>query len=142
MEDDPRTTCGAGAYVRDVLGVWRYAWGEPVPGATDVLAGERGPRPVSAASETGPPRWVTEGWLPLDLAPATGDRPDLVGMRAPETAGSRLLSREDLGLLAAITSAPLPSPQVVLPSGQPRWTWPVVRRWLAERSQSSDRHSV
>jgi hypothetical protein len=142
MDDDAGSTCGAGAYVRDVLGVWRYSWGEPVPGAADVLASQQDPRPTPSASPTATPRWLREGWLPLDLAPAPRDRPDLVGMRAPETTWSRLLSREDLGGLAAITSSPLPSPQAVLPSGQALWTWPVVRRWLAERSEPSDRHSV
>jgi hypothetical protein len=135
MDDQPWTTCGAGAYVRDPVGVWRYRWGAAVPGATDVLARDLVPSP-SARPDQEPPRWVREGWLPIDVAPGAGAPRDLVGMRAPETAWSRLRSREDLVPVASLTPAPLPQPQVVLADGQAWWTWPVVRHWLAHQQAS------
>jgi hypothetical protein len=118
-------------YVRDPVGVWRYAWGEPVPGAVDVLATHRPSvsRPSESAADT--PRWLREGWLPLDLSPGEGVRRDLVGMRAPETAWSRMLTRDELDALAPLTAGALPPPQAVLPSGEALWVWPVVRGWLA-----------
>ena len=33
-------TCCRGAYQRDTSGVWRYAWGDPVPGASDLTVAE------------------------------------------------------------------------------------------------------
>jgi hypothetical protein len=133
MTEGAHTTCGSGMYVRDAVGVWRYAWGEPVPGAADVLAHGRPAASPSIEPEAGGPRWLREGWLPLDLSPGEGVRRDLVGMRAPETACSRMLTREELDVLSPLTAGALPPPQAVLPSGEALWAWPVVRGWLSLR---------
>jgi hypothetical protein len=133
MDEAARTTCGAGMYVRDPVGVWRYAWGEPVPGAADVTASHPHTARESGGAGADVPRWLREGWLPLDLSGGAGVRPDLVGMRAPETAWSRMLTREELDVLAPLTAGALPPPQAVLPSGEALWVWAVVRGWLALR---------
>jgi hypothetical protein len=144
-----------GTYVRDPAEVWRYPWGDPVPGATDMtLSDLMALDPTSAAYE------LMEQFRPLNAAELrwlAGRRPDfdevlvrrrgsrpphagdlVVGMHAPELHVMAMMTVTDIAKDADVSKATidsyryrgyLPEPQVVR-GRTPLWARPIVQRWL------------
>jgi hypothetical protein len=151
-------TCCDGTYTRDRRGVWRYPWGEPVPGATDLTLADvlalqvqedelecLAMRPLSAAERA----WIRGEPTGIDVVlvrePPRGGEPGpgdlIVGMLAPELHVVTMLTVADIGELAGVSKTTidsyryrgyLPAPQVTK-GRTPLWARPIVRRWLATR---------
>lgn len=147
-----------GTYRRDADGVWRYHWGDPVPGAVDLtladllaiqngtdIEGARVPlRAVSQAELA----WLTGRSDDLDRVfvrrrgshpPDTGDL--VVGMWAPELHVLTMLTVTEIAELADVSKATidsyryrgyLPEPQATR-GRTPLWARPIVQRWLRTR---------
>ncbi|MFA9431606.1 helix-turn-helix transcriptional regulator [Egicoccus sp. AB-alg2] len=149
-------TCCNDTYVRGADGVWRYGWGDPVPGATDltladVFAIHLGPTDsvplrTLTADEVA---WVKGEATDLDnvlvrparngRSPGVGDL--VVGMMAPELHVLTMLTVADIGQLAGVSKATidsyryrgyLPAPQATR-GRTPLWARPVIRHWLDNR---------
>lgn len=147
-----------GTYRRGTDGVWRYPWGDPVPGATDLtladllaihygtdLAGARLPLRAVSRSELA---WLTGQSEDLDQVfvrrrgtnpPDTGDL--VVGMWAPELHVLTMLTVNEIAELAGVSKATidsyryrgyLPEPQTTR-GRTPLWARPIVQRWLTTR---------
>jgi predicted DNA-binding transcriptional regulator AlpA len=142
-----------GTYERDQLGVWRYSWGDPVPGARDLTLADLlaiHASDVAATRELGRAEleWLAGerediGEVLLqqhgDRTPTTGDL--VVGMAAPELHVQLMLTVADVADLAHVSKATidsyrsrgtLPEPQVQR-GRTPLWSRPVIQRWLTLR---------
>lgn len=149
--------CCNDTYVRDLDGVWRYPWGDPVPGATDLTLAD-----LMALDHGGEPPDLTDfrrlngaerEWLAgqrHDLEhvlvrrrgsgrPHAGDL--VVGMSAPELHVLTMMTVGDVADAAGVSKATidsyryrgyLPEPQVTR-GRTPLWARPIVHRWLATR---------
>jgi len=152
-----RLRCCNDTYTRDER-AWRYPWGDPVPGASDLTLGDLLVLGQSLGSiddvgtfrELSPAerRWLTgESTCTEQVAlrrrqgftPHVGDL--IVGLSAPELQAPAMLTVGDIADAAGVTKATidsyryrgyLPQPQVVR-GRTPLWTRPVVHHWLASR---------
>jgi predicted DNA-binding transcriptional regulator AlpA len=154
-----RLYCCNGTYSRDVNG-WHYPWGEPVPGASDLILSDmmaldttletadqvRRFRPLNADERrwlAGEPTVTDHLWLSPRHnggGPHVGDL--IVGMQAPELHILTMLTVGDIAEVAGVSKATidsyryrgvLPKPQAT--SGRtPLWARPIIRHWLATRS--------
>ena len=113
-----------GTYTRGDDGVWRYPWGDVVPGASDLTVGDL--RCLGSV-----PDGVDDD-APVDR---------VVGMAAPELQAGAMLTTVDIARFAGVSPATiatyrrrgeLPEPQAVL-GRTPLWSRPVVHHWLATR---------
>jgi hypothetical protein len=139
-----------GTYVRGDDGIWRYAWGDPVPGASDLtvadllMIGESSAGPLTDAEHA----WAS-GLKDLSdevlVRPTNGRRPDardlVVGMQAPELQMTLMLTVEQIAERAYVTKATidsyryrgyLPEPQGIV-GRTPLWARPIIAHWLAHR---------
>jgi hypothetical protein len=144
-------SCCNSTYVRDAAGVWRYSWGDPVPGGRDLTLSEA--LVLTGAEPNGHPEGrPTEDELtralaicgveePLVVARPGGGQDLVVGMAAPELHVLAMLTVVDISELAGVSKATidsyryrgyLPEPQVVK-GRTPLWSRPVVRRWVSTR---------
>jgi hypothetical protein len=151
-------------YRRDVDGVWRYPWGDRVPGATDLtLADMLGlrigtddpmePRPLTEAEF----RWATgraassEGVI---VRTPRNRRPDardiVVGMFAPELHVAVMFTVQQIAAAAEVSKATidsyryrgyLPAPQTVM-GRTPLWARPIINRWLETRPGAGWRSDI
>ncbi len=140
-------------YERDEFGVWRYRWGDPVPGARDLTLADLLAIHASDAEATRELGRAELEWLAGerddigevlvqrhgDRTPTTGDL--VVGMAAPELHVQLMLTVADVADLAHVSKATidsyrsrgtLPAPQVQR-GRTPLWSRPVIQRWLATR---------
>lgn len=140
-------------YERDEFGVWRYRWGDPVPGARDLTLADLlaiHTSDIAATRELGRAEleWLAGERDDIgevlvqqhgDRAPTTGDL--VVGMAAPELHVQLMLTVADVAELAHVSKATidsyrsrgtLPEPQVQR-GRTPLWSRPVIKRWLATR---------
>ncbi len=151
-------SCCNDTYHRGDDGVWRYSWGDAVPGAEDLtIAGalatrfERdGQRQALTSEELA---WATSLCgvdAPRMVNLPGGGRQLIVGMTAPELNVVLLLTVADIAELAKVSKATidsyryrgyLPEPQVTK-GRTPMWTRPVVRRWLGSRPGAGWRTDV
>jgi hypothetical protein len=143
-------------YVRDEGGVWRYPWGTPVPGATDLSVADLlqldpfapldadGFRQLTAEERA----WLTGRCADVDhvLVRRRGQQPPdagdvILGMAAPELHPLALMTVSDVARAAGVSKATidsyrhrgsLPAPQVVR-GRTPLWARPIVSHWLATR---------
>ncbi len=149
---------GNGTYRRGTDGVWRYPWGDPVPGATDLTVAdllaihhgtdvETARIPLRAVSQA-ELEWLTGRNGELDQifvrrrgpqGPDTGDL--VVGMWAPELHVLTMLTVNEIADLAEVSKATidsyryrgyLPEPQATR-GRTPLWARPIVQRWLTTR---------
>ncbi|MTV27317.1 helix-turn-helix domain-containing protein [Nitriliruptoraceae bacterium ZYF776] len=145
-------------YVRGGDGVWRYAWGDPVPGAVDLtladlLAIDDGVDTAAVGAALRPVskpelEWLTGRSECLDevlVRPNGGRTPNagdlIIGMSAPELHVRTMLTVAEIADLADVSKATidsyryrgyLPAPQSVR-GRTPLWARPVIRRWLKTR---------
>jgi len=149
--------CCNGTYTRDP-DCWRYPWGDPVHGATDLALGDlivldddlQGVeqvdafRPLTDAER----RWLEGDATAIDeivFRRRNGHRPDIgdliIGMQAPELHALTMLTVVDIAEAAGVSKATidsyryrgyLPEPQVVR-GRTPMWARPIVRHWLESR---------
>lgn len=140
-------------YERDEFGVWRYRWGDPVPGARDLTLADLlaiHTSDIAATRELGQAEleWLAGERDDIgevlvqqhgDRTPTTGDL--VVGMAAPELHVQLMLTVADVAELAHVSKATidsyrsrgtLPEPQVQR-GRTPLWSRPVIKRWLATR---------
>lgn len=150
--------CCNDTYLRDPEGVWRYPWGEPVPGATDLtladlMALDHGRRGSDVMDGFRPLNGDEREWLAgrdHDLAEVlvrnrgsgrrhAGDL--IVGMMAPELHVLTMMTVGDVAEAAGVSKATidsyryrgyLPQPQVTQ-GRTPLWARPIVHHWLATR---------
>jgi hypothetical protein len=151
--------CCNDTYTRDAE-LWRYPWGAPVPGASDLALADlmaiddircveeiSGVRPLSDAER----RWLmgdrgARGEVLMRAGhghqPTVGDL--IVGMMAPELHVLTMLTVGDIAEAAGVSKATidsyryrgyLPEPQIVR-GRTPLWARPIVRRWLHTRPGS------
>jgi hypothetical protein len=147
-----------GTYLRDADGVWRYPWGDPVPGAVDLTLADllaidhraddhSSPAPMRPVSRE-ELDWLTGQQESLQnvLVRRSGRRsPDagdlIVGMSAPELQIMTMLTVADIAKLASVSKATidsyryrgyLPAPQAVR-GRTPLWARPIIQRWLQTR---------
>ena len=155
-----------GTYAR-VDGIWRYPWGDAVPGATDLTLGDliridsrcdcaeavRTFRPLSEAER---------GWLSGDASmvdqvmfrrrpgyrPHAGDL--IISLMAPELHPMAMLTVGDIAEAADVSKATidsyryrgyLPEPQAAR-GRTPLWARPIVIHWLATRPGSGWRTDI
>ena len=143
----------AGTYRRDRHGVWRYAWGDPVPGSGDVRLSEvlalhlatslRHADPGALRREEVASICAPYGIARAQLVRTDGGTTDaIVGMRAPEVEAAAMMTVADVAEAASVTKATidsyryrglLPEPQLVV-ARTPLWARPIIGRWLDERS--------
>lgn len=160
-EEQLTATCCNETYHRGAEGVWRYPWGDAVPGAEDLLLsdvladrdpirfGGRGPLPPASPEEL---EWAT-GLCGID-SPITvrhrGRRDLVVGLSAPELVVARMLTVSDIADLSEVSKATidsyryrgyLPEPQLVK-GRTPLWAAPVVHHWLDNRPGAGWRTDV
>lgn len=146
-----------GTYAR-VDGVWRYPWGDDVPGATDLTLGDlirldghgdcvemlRTFRPLSEAER----RWLSGDDSVVDQVmfrrrpgyrPHAGDL--IISLMAPELHPLALLTVAEIAEAAEVSKATidsyryrgyLPEPQAAR-GRTPLWARPIVRHWLETR---------
>jgi predicted DNA-binding transcriptional regulator AlpA len=154
----PELTCCNDTYTRSSDGVWRYPWGDPVPGAVDLTLADvfaisvGDPSPDDVPMRTLTPRelaWVQGETTELDgvlvrrstngSPPGVGDL--VVGLLAPELHVLTMLTVADIGELAGVSKATidsyryrgyLPRPQATR-GRTPLWARPIVRHWLQHR---------
>lgn len=149
-------------YVRGTDGVWRYPWGEPVPGARDVTLGERYGFPVVEADRGPAVRVPIRMFRDPELSWAYGRYYDprskapfvlvpievwkehtseVVGMDAPELDAARMLDTASVAarcgcsvrtISSYLARSLMPLP-VVRVGGSPLWTEPVITRWQETR---------
>ena len=140
-----------GTYVRDPEGVWRYSWGDPVPGAVDLTLADLLAIDHPAGDPSRPVTREELEWLRDEnhenvlvrrngrSAPTSGDL--IVGMSAPELQVHTMLTVGDIAQLAEVSKATidsyryrgyLPAPQTIR-GRTPLWSRPVVQRWLQTR---------
>lgn len=144
--------CCNDTYARDQYGVWRYPWGQEVPGAQDLtlgLARELGIAEVAVDGQaltngalTSTPREHADvATQPVAVAGAAGDPDVVIGMLAPELAAGLMLTVAEISESAGVTKATidsyryrryLPEPQVVR-ARTPLWARPIIRHWLEQR---------
>lgn len=140
-------------YERDEFGVWRYRWGDAVPGARDLTLADLLAIHTSDAAATRELGRAELEWLAGerddvgevllqqhgDRGPTTGDL--VVGMAAPELHVQLMLTVADVAELARVSKATvdsyrsrgtLPEPQVQR-GRTPLWSRPIIARWLATR---------
>jgi hypothetical protein len=156
----PSVVCSGGTYVRDAVGVWRYAWRDPVPGAQDLTVAdvlqvwgdplevmEEFGREVSAevremlgAARNGTLRAVEPG-ATSGLLRRLGAV--VCGLQAPELIGHAMLDANQLARRLRVTRdtidtyrtrGSLPPPTMVR-GRTPLWSAPVVRRWVVDRGR-------
>lgn len=153
---DTTMTC-LDTYRRDPEGVWRYPWGDAVPGAHDVLLGDvvalHLPPPRAAAPSPEDVLEIAQRYgsdRPLLLTRGDGTRDVVLGMRAPELDAPALWTAADVADAAGVSKATidsyryrglLPEPQLVL-SRTPLWARPIVQHWLADRPGAGWRSDV
>ncbi len=140
-------------YERDEFGVWRYPWGDPVPGARDLTLADLLAIHTSDAAATRELGRAELEWLAGerddigevlvqqrgDRAPTTGDL--VVGMSAPELHVQLMLTVADVAELAQVSKATIDSyrSRGVLPEPQvqrgrtPLWSRPIIKHWLVTR---------
>ena len=150
--------CCNGTYLRDRDAVWRYPWGDPVPGAVDLTLadlmaidetvgsteGLGGLRELNAAER----RWLTGESTSIEQVlvrrrgnqrPNVGDL--IVGMLAPELHALTMMTVSDIAEAAGVSKATidsyryrgyLPEPQATR-GRTPLWSRPIVRHWLSTR---------
>jgi hypothetical protein len=159
MPDVPsELSCCNGTYTRDPDGVWRYPWGDAVPGGRDLTLADLlalqvedddlealAMRPLSPAERA----WIRGEATGIDLVlvrepfagAAVGVGDLVVGMLAPELHVVTMLTVADIGELAGVSKTTvdsyryrgsLPEPQVTK-GRTPLWARPIVRRWLQTR---------
>lgn len=118
-----RLTASYDTYVRDEEGVWRYQWGEPVPGATDLTSADL------AGTDSSEPHILNDA----------GEL--VVGIHAPELNVHAMMTVADLAREAGVSKATIdsyrsrgyvPHPQAVM-GRTPLWARPIIMRWLAMR---------
>lgn len=146
-----------GTYSR-IDGVWRYPWGDEVPGAMDLTLGDlirldnqadcaeavRTFRPLSDAER----RWLRGDTCMSDQVmvrrrpgyrPHAGDL--IIGLLAPELHPLTMLTVGEIAEAAEVSKATidsyryrgcLPEPQAAR-GRTPLWARPIVRHWLATR---------
>lgn len=145
-----------GTYIRDPEGIWRYTWGDPIPGAVDLtladlLAIDHPPDDTSSTASSRPVTREELEWLRdenLDnvlvrrngrSTPTAGDL--IVGMSAPELQVHTMLTVGDIATLAEVSKATidsyryrgyLPAPQSIR-GRTPLWSRPIIQRWLHTR---------
>ena len=145
-------------YVRGADGVWHYEWGDPVPGARDLLLqdiyqppGKRGQEikvPLELARRQPEMAWCLAYWDPRAgdtlVVPWTSweqHRRDPVGMDAPELSATRLLDSDAVAARCALTARTvanylarglMPAPVARL-GGSPLWPASVIDRWSTTR---------
>lgn len=146
-----------GTYAR-IDGVWRYPWGDEVPGARDLTLGDliRIDGQLDCVESARSFRSLTEAehrWLAGDpslsdqvlIRRRAGYRPHagdlIIGLLAPELHPQTMLTVGDIARAADVSKATidsyryrgyLPNPQAT--SGRtPLWARPIVRHWLATR---------
>jgi predicted DNA-binding transcriptional regulator AlpA len=154
-----------GTYLRDEQGVWRYPWGSPVPGATDLTLADllqidpdaacdgEGFRPLTSHER----EWLAGRCPEVEevlvrrrgsRAPDAGDL--IVGMAAPELHALALMTVGDVARVAGVSKATidsyrsrgsLPPPQVVR-GRTPLWARPIISHWLANRPGSGWRSDL
>lgn len=148
-------TCCNDTYTRDSAGVWRYPWGDEVPGASDLTLAD------IFAIHLGPEDDVDLRTLSRDeSAWLKGERVDpanvpvrrtngrtagvgdlVVGMLAPELHVLTMLTVADISALAGVSKATIDSyryrgylPQPQATRGRtPLWARPIIRHWLDNR---------
>ena len=143
-------TAFAGTYTRDAGGVWRYPWGETVPGARDVLLSHvlhlfRSTQRADGRTLRSPDlEAVAERYgvaAPLLARNAAGNADAVVGMAAPEVDAAAMMTVADLAQAAYVSKATidsyryrglLPEPQLIV-ARTPLWARPIVSRWLEQR---------
>jgi predicted DNA-binding transcriptional regulator AlpA len=140
--------CCNDTYARGHDAVWRYDWGEPVPGAQDLTLGLArrlalvDAPPATPLEDAGVVRLLESFGLSEPWMADPGD-PDtaVLGLLAPELTASAMLTVADVGQLAGVSKATidsyryrgyLPEPQFVKVR-TPLWTRPVIRHWLQQR---------
>lgn len=143
----PVLRCCNDTYTRGPDAVWRYEWGDPVPGAQDLTLGlARQLCLVEAtreASDTDDVLRLCAGFGLPEPVVTDPDDPEsaILGVLAPELTASALLTVADVGRLAGVSKATidsyryrgyLPEPQFVKVR-TPLWTRPVIAHWLAQR---------
>ncbi len=160
---DQTLICCNGTYHRYADGVWRYAWGAEVPGASDLTVAEALElRGLDASGTGGGPRQFLTGeqlrWAtdlcgidePLMVDKRDGGRHLIVGLTAPELCVVTMLTVVDISELAAVSKATidsyryrgyLPEPQVVK-GRTPLWSRPVISHWLNARPGAGWRTDV
>ena len=146
-----------GTYARS-NGIWRYQWGDEVPGATDLTLGDliridnscayiesvRTFRPLSEAELL----WLSGESSATDqvmLRRRPGHRPHaadlIISLLAPELHPSAMLTVGEIAEAAEVSKATidsyryrgyLPEPQAAR-GRTPLWARPIVRHWLATR---------
>ncbi|HSK22185.1 MAG TPA: hypothetical protein VK906_03370 [Egicoccus sp.] len=148
-------TCCNDTYTRDRAGVWRYPWGDQVPGANDLTLSD------IFSIHLGPEDDVDMRTLNRDeVAWLKGERVDpanvlvrrtngrtagigdlVVGMLAPELHVLTMLTVADISELAGVSKATIDSyryrgylPQPQATRGRtPLWARPIIRHWLDNR---------
>ena len=132
--------------------MWRYAWGDPVPGAGDLTlhdalrrAGAPAPPHVPLTDEV--VRWAIELQQVDTPIVADGTGGLVIGMDAPELEPAVLLTTAEvaraLGLGRAtldrlVVRGELPSHQLVVDGGR-RWARPIVERCLVGAPRTDGR---
>jgi hypothetical protein len=146
-----------GTYAR-IDGIWRYPWGDEVPGAMDLTLGDliridsqcdcveaiQGFRPLSEAER----RWLGGDASMADqvlVRQRPGYRPHagdlIIGLLAPELHPLTMLTVGEIAEAAEVSKATidsyryrgyLPEPQAAR-GRTPLWARPIVRHWLATR---------
>ena len=155
----PATFCND-TYHREASGVWRYFWGDPVPGAADLtlhqalaqrLLQEEGLERQHLTKEEW--EWATGlggSSRPVVVSHDDDRREVVVGMTAPELNVLYMLTVAEVADLASVSKATIdsyryrgyvPEPQIVK-GRTPLWTRPVIRYWLLSRPGSGWRTDV
>lgn len=156
LSESSTVTCGNGAYLREADGVWRYAWGDPVPAARDLTVAEIlavGADPLEVMAELC--REVDDdlahGLRAARRAAANGNGDAahrhlgavVCGLQAPELLGPVLLDASQVAGRLQVTRATvdsyrargrMPAPQLVR-GRTPLWAAPVIRRFAHDRSR-------
>ena len=156
------TSCCNDSYRRDPDGLWRYTWGEPVPGASDLTLRDalrdRHPERYHDDRPLAPATPEDLAWAqelcgidePVEVRCPDGGRDLVIGLRAPELAVSVMLTVADIAEVAGVSKATvdsyryrgyLPEPQFVK-GRTPLWSRPIVHHWLANRPGSGWRTDV
>lgn len=150
-------------YWRDAEGVWRYRWGDRVPGAVDLTLSDllaiddHADESLTVDLDRRTLAWLTgEDQLgeAVHVRPNGSRSPNagdiVVGMHAPELQVTTMLTVSDIARMAGVSKATidsyryrgyLPAPQAVQ-GRTPLWARPVVARWLRTRPGSGWRSDI